>query len=622
MIMSELIQPVVIASKPFEYESLKGYILRVSAENAYPTPAMMLGSAGFSKGEMDSIIPPLKKLKQLFLLTQEEILELGYQRPGSAKVSKHIFIYDHYLPTYNLCIKEPRICVDCVLEKGYIESYTDIKHIVLCPIHRRYLIKDCPACHKKLSWFRPALLKCKCGFDLSKIKGDLSINKALIGLTAFISNQLRHEPHDFNFLKHYLGFPLDNLDRLKLPELLAVLNRFENKYSYANYDDENVKTLAHEAVLTRASKALENWPEGLYKHLDSFRQERASTEGFGLRKQFESFYGSLFKSKIPKNKIKFIKDAFVGYGNDRWKQGYVTTYKNIYSPIVGIYGLSKALGVMPSTARRLVSNGSIVGKTSHLNGRTRNFFDISQTLPFKISNGKSLTIRKAAKYLDIPVSVLKILRDQGIFKVQHIANPTVAYHEQDVINFRDQFLNCASSDEAFLSEPSISLKQAMAMKIGASKIKANFITAVLNSEITIVFHKSERLSDLLFKLSEVKQFFEEQKKQVLGYCTLAVAAKYLHCDPLVVKNLSKDGLLESKQKSSGTYIKVDSVKEFHDRYVSCAFIAAKYKTSSNKIVRECENKQIDLVLFSKFNINKPQPFLNRADAKSNWSLIH
>lgn len=248
---------------------------------------------------------------------------------------------------------------------------------------------------------------------------------------------------------------------------------------------------------------------------------------------------------------------------------------------------------------------------NHHNGRSRKLFDLDQPLPFKLSIGASYTVRKAAALLCLPVSVLKILREKGDYEVRHIANPMAAYHELDFSAFRDKLLACRTVNSLILCNECITLKQVMLMNTGTDAIKANFVSTILNGKLLSIGAIGANIDGIIFNRSDVKQFMLESKSLHFGSATVVAAAKQLHCDPLVVKNLYHDGLLSGDQKPNGLFIRQDSLDAFGKRYVSCASIAAEQKTSSRKIVSFCNEQRISLHLFQREAGKNPQPFVDR-----------
>lgn len=519
--MNTSIKPLVVTPSPFVSESLKGFILRTSQLNGYHSPSDMLSGSGMTRQEMNSIIPPLEKLAPLLNRTLEDMKKIGYYRPWEKRYQKTLTIFKHQLPSYYVSIKNPKICTQCIIEKGFIEGYWDLKHAVACPIHMTSALSACPECKKKLSWFRPKLLECECGCDFSNHPGKPINNREITGLLSLFRCKFLGLALDKNLLKEHLGFPVEHLDAMKMYELLSIIERLENRCKFNRLKltpQDHVPS--KEAVLENAAIALSHWPKGLYEYLNSFNKERVSIQGFGLRKQFESFYGSLFKSDIPKAKIAFIKDAFIRFGADEWKQAYVTSKldrgSGLGKQIVGIYGLAKALGVMPITARTMVKKDLIQGKKGNVNGRTRHFFDLDQELPFSANNGATLTVRKAALWLGLPVSVLQVLREQKHYEGRHIARPFSAYHKQDLIIFRDKLFGCCPEVSVILVESHITLRQVMRMKVGANGIKASFINNILKGKLIPLGKTGNELSDMVFSKVRVKEFMLESKVKLKG----------------------------------------------------------------------------------------------------------
>lgn len=58
----------------------------------------------------------------------------------------------------------PRVCPDCLGELGHCRIAWDMALTVACARHRRVLLDRCPSCLRALSWNRPGLDLCSCGF--------------------------------------------------------------------------------------------------------------------------------------------------------------------------------------------------------------------------------------------------------------------------------------------------------------------------------------------------------------------------------------------------------------------------------------------------------------------------
>ena len=125
----------------------------------------------------------------------------------------------------------------------------------------------------------------------------------------------------------------------------------------------------------------------------------------------------------------------------------------------------------------------------------------------------------------------------------------------------------------------------------------------------------ENIEAMLFRKHDVMQFMEESKRKHLGFTTIAMAAKQLHCDPKIIKNLYRDGMLSGNQKSNGLFINKDSLDLFDQRYVSCAAIASIRSASSARVVSLLKENLIHLHYFPRSKGHNPQPFVERKHAK-------
>ncbi|MGO9515716.1 MAG: hypothetical protein ACLPND_01595 [Candidatus Korobacteraceae bacterium] len=62
-----------------------------------------------------------------------------------------------------MVVTRPKLCPECVAEKGFIEAHFDLALMTGCPVHSWSLLSRCPGCMEPLRWFRPGLLECDCG---------------------------------------------------------------------------------------------------------------------------------------------------------------------------------------------------------------------------------------------------------------------------------------------------------------------------------------------------------------------------------------------------------------------------------------------------------------------------
>ena len=140
---------------PFLTESLFGYILRLSEENGYTTPWSLLLLAQIRQHEARSTGIQVAKLAQVSNRPQTELESTSYRWPGDRPRSCRLL--GHLLTPWELAVTRPRLCPECVAEKGSIEAHFDLALMTGCPVTEGGALR-CPGCMKPLPWFRPGLL--------------------------------------------------------------------------------------------------------------------------------------------------------------------------------------------------------------------------------------------------------------------------------------------------------------------------------------------------------------------------------------------------------------------------------------------------------------------------------
>src|SRR5271157_3398933 len=149
---------------PFPTESLFGYILRLSEENGYTTPWSLFLLAQIRQHEARSTGMKVAKVAQICNRPQTELQSISYRWPGDHQRSCRLL--GHLLTPWELAVTAPKLCPECVAEKGFIEAHFDLALMTGCPVHKKSLLSCCPRCRRPLRWFRPGLLECGCGASL------------------------------------------------------------------------------------------------------------------------------------------------------------------------------------------------------------------------------------------------------------------------------------------------------------------------------------------------------------------------------------------------------------------------------------------------------------------------
>ncbi|WP_292950258.1 MULTISPECIES: TniQ family protein [unclassified Neptuniibacter] len=155
-------------------ESLLGYCVRLSKRNGLSGLRMLYDLIG---------VPNIGKNKSRSELDRSEVIleklapilgrDLSVLREAFSAQSP-VWVYDEKRLIQDIRIEHPRICPNCIIEKGFVDWRWGLAHLSTCPEHQVLLLDACPSCNKPLDWHSSLLQGChKCGatwegMDISK----------------------------------------------------------------------------------------------------------------------------------------------------------------------------------------------------------------------------------------------------------------------------------------------------------------------------------------------------------------------------------------------------------------------------------------------------------------------
>jgi len=617
---NERVSPLVITPRPFKRESILGYLLRTTDENGYESMSQILRYAGLRDSSLRTFSEPYEKILPLFgeddCDYKNEIINLDYIKISKKRNLRRLDV-KHSAMRQHLNVRFPKICPQCVIKNGYVDIYWDIKYVECCPKHFVKLIDSCPSCHKRLSWFRPGLVKCRCGYDLSKEKGEDEYDENILITTGFIHNLL-YRKKSLHRITLNGDYPIVGLEGMSINGFLWLAYRLHDIYHLDTaYENENKNI----SVIKLISNVLYDWPYGFYRYLDNLCNfdKKYDSNKFGKKGLGKLVYNLLFESIYSKKEFKFIQDEYLFYLNNISKNHYldkrIYTGHDIERKILGITDMAKDMGVQPSTLRRMINNGKINPLINEYGGRSHYLFDTTAQYPMRSSSGESFSERKAAFSLNLPVSVLKVLRKRDIYKTRYIGNKLGSYHEYDIQAFREKILREIKElekDHMILND-AMTLSSVMQKKLCGPENKVDFICAILNEEIKPIGVVDGEISKIVFKKDDVIDFMRRLNETKQSSMLVVDAALRIKCDPAIMSDLISQELLTIDANSFYTRIKVNSLREFSTKYVSCAWVAEGKKTSSKSIVSTCEKREIKLLIVKRSHSDSVQPFMLRKD---------
>lgn len=612
--MDEKVQSLVVTPPNHPTESLLGYALRVTERNGYATPRPVMVYAGVSPEKIDTTGFSHEKLALVLGKDASDLEPIAYRKVSSDGKSEFRLLghsLDKSLRYRPLRLAEPQFCKYCVRENGYLDAYWDLRLVVACPVHRCTLVHTCPTCGKKIKWFRPGILACKCGTNLEDAITE-NVNDDVVSMMAIIQAKLHNTP--MSSFDNSFGLPIDELDKLSLSSLLVLIDALGQHNMQAKRHRFNEPMI----IVQSAIEVLRDWPNNFHELIRRAGSEndQSRDQTTGLRKRYEKFYLPLFKRHRPLVGCEFLWKEFVRFGLEVWGEGVVDNKmlrgERLYKRFVSLSEQATRMGIRPKTLKRWSELGFIQKITINA-GKQKRFVIDSNSVRLRKTKGTVLGEREAAALVGLPVGVLISLRNSGHYKVRHVTKRLKCFHEIDLKLF---IRLVRSMGKVVVDNPmgSIILGDVMRLKFRNEEGKADFIREVLSKKMEVIGRAGNSPQDLLFNRKKVELFLRDKRAASEDHTwSLSETAKYLGCDPAVLPTIIDEGLLESVEVKAGTRVSEKSIKDFEVKFVSAARLAKEIGTSSRRLQEELYKQDIPLRTFRRvYGVgNADQPFVSR-----------
>lgn len=572
-------------------ESLLGYALRVSESNGYHTPWPVFLAAGFEQGEIVSAGFKLHKLAAILGCPQEQLAPISYRENDGKKEFR---LLGHplggALVHSPLRLKKPALCPCCVEESGYIDAFWDLSAAIACPIHGTKALSDCPACGTPLTWFRPGLLKCKCGAHLNQQPTQPAL-QAEIELMRLLRAKLhRAEKPEISTP----SLPIDELWPLPLQSILELLVAIGNQ---ASKDHSDLSKNDRTEVIRLAALTFSNWPANFHEFLHRL-DKQSNAGGITLRKRFENFYSSMFKNRKNAADFRFLREELIRFGTSEWGDGIVD-YRMLDGlgkdqRFMSLKKLAELTAIDPRTLTSWAKKGKFNLKAINPGSQRRFIADAKNFSALVKAEGRIFQEREAAKQLQLPVSALRFLKGSRHYASIHTPSYKTGYHELDLKHFYQSLLAKCCLLETPPKEPVVTLAYVMQeFRFWSNEGKGEFIVAILEDEIENLGRLDNSISSILFRRSDVTRFAQDaREKSSSGAISLQEAGEHLSCNPQAIKALIRDGHLHAQPGPGRRRVSRKSVREFAASHVSLLAIARKHDSSATKLHRICISKQI------------------------------
>lgn len=294
---------------PRQHESLVGFVLRAAEVNR-------LSSAAVYQLVMGRVVCPTRRIDAAQLAdvcgcTVPEVMDLfgvwhrhengtSCLRLGDQWVTQERFVSS----------RKMAVCVECLRNNVFLPAVWELTFYRACAYHRRQLLSSCPSCRRRLSWMRPRIALCGCGYDFR----NAGVTEATD--SNWMVAQLIERRIDSSFALHVPNtvprLVLDRLAALTLDGLFKTLwflgyrlARFDA--CRAGYGRGKLSNAETDAVVNMAFAMLADWPSSLgeiFARMETCALSGATTRLY--RRAFKPIVAYLDR-ELPESELVFVR---------------------------------------------------------------------------------------------------------------------------------------------------------------------------------------------------------------------------------------------------------------------------------------------------------------------------
>lgn len=414
-------------------ESARGYVLRLSDKNGLESPRWLLSRLS-KKGRstrcyagLQSILNKADEQMRLLRGPIANLSQLNAPDPGK-------------LPIRYWNTRKPRFCPCCLAESAHWKASWDLVFVVVCEKHGLLLLDQCPQCQKPLSWDRPHLTKCTCGFDLPQATAETAPEAAV---------QLAREI-EFRLTAGTLACAgtieiLHALDLESFLRLVWLLGAYSRNAHHKPQKIAGLETIEVAGdMVEQAMSVLSNWPVGFHRLLEDIASRHPiSSSGNKLSASFGSFYRAIYKTfKAPE--FDFLRAGFEGYVREHWSGQLAGRNRRLPASLrtqhewVSIAEAVRLLKMRKEKVKTFIEAGVLVGQL-HETRVGRKMGVVRRDSLKALLEGKKnwISLKEARHLLGISRRQAYALLDQGVLKPT--SGPTVdgqtlwCFQRQDVL---------------------------------------------------------------------------------------------------------------------------------------------------------------------------------------------
>lgn len=525
---------LLVGGKPFPDESLLGYVIRLTEQNVYETPAWMLKMAGFNSDQIHQscafVFRPqdgAAGLSRLAGVNESELLPLGYPQALSPGRAPSYLFSGHRVAQYLIQPARPKLCPKCLSESPYCRRIWDLLTVTACPVHRCLLINRCPKCKRDISCVRSRVRVCRCEFDWRDADAT-SVGESTLSFVRRIHSLCGPPQSDCGPLTDDTS-PLSGLD---LDGLCSAVIFIAAQYqgltrSTGKHFAKERRIAKLHGLLSKAYSVFEDWPKNYHRFLEWRRTQEGNAAPAdaelktGIRKEFGKFHTGLNRYLLS-SRHDFMREAFAGYLGDHWDGGHVSNlnrgrgagFDSNEGHYVSKVKARQSLGIDSRWLEHFIATGVLRAVVRRMGKKRLFLIDAESLADLKAALGRLLGVKDVSAQLGVGYEVVIGLARNGCLQPKR--GPTVdgfdvwKFEQEDVTALIQKIRTRVKKAGAQRTDDSLMFKEAV-HRCGTSS--ADFVKAVMGGVIRPTREASMAgLQGFLFSKADVQIFSRTVKR--------------------------------------------------------------------------------------------------------------
>lgn len=600
---------LLLTPKPYSLEGFRGYLLRLAETNGLSNPKPILKLAGVTEGRMRCAEQPVEVLTSVTGHDKNILAHLPLTNPVSniQQVSGHPVSKGYSILT------KPKICPCCIKDLNYVPAFWDLIAIRACYKHQKSLISSCPQCNSDLTWARQGLLTCECGGDLSELTGSPVSLEELEFLKII---DAKFKGITLGDHESFTGLPFKDLTNISLSTILAIVHTLGSMHLLIENKVVRAKACTNNEEVAYALEILKDWPNNFYKFLHRVGEQHGKNST-GLDGQFSFFTQRFFKRGYPTHEVKFLKDAFIEFGQKHWGKAFVYSNMQIKNNVVdnsnfvGVTDFAKAMGVTLTAVKTMIRDGRLVTKTLSCRKIDKEIIDLEKSNVKFPQINNTMGAREAGHWIRLPVPVLKKLRVLGCYKAEHLTLNAHSFCIEDLESLKQRILDCQKP--ITFSDELISLSTIMLKSYRNLGIKASIVENILNQSLAC-FGSEKEIENIQVKVSDLDSMVDKILTLDRDWLTVKQTAIVLNCDTGIIISMIGLGLIEGQTIKGVNQINKESALAFRRKYISLSHLAVTFNLGVKALLVLCSQNEL-MVLQVRRKSNGNQTFIEKSRIK-------